>query len=91
MGSCRRRRNSILIACNRARIRFLIVLRPMTKVPGMVEVFSGKQGARDDSQEAEIKDLHAKIGELTVAKDAARAYAVPPAPRSCSLSKAFSR
>ncbi len=33
MGSCHRRRNAILIACNRASIRFLIVLRPMTKDP----------------------------------------------------------
>ena len=33
MGSCHRRRNSILIACSRASIRFLIVLRPMTKAP----------------------------------------------------------
>ncbi len=44
---------------------------------GMVGVFSGKQAARDGSHEAEIKDLHAKIGELTVEKD--------------FLSKAFSR
>jgi len=36
---------------------------------GMVDVFSGKKGARDGSHEAEIKDLHAKIGELTVEKD----------------------
>ncbi len=36
---------------------------------GMVDVFSGKQGARDSSHEVEIKDLHAKIGELTVEKD----------------------
>src|ERR1700730_5841209 len=33
MGSCIFLRNSILIACILARIRFLIVLRPMTKVP----------------------------------------------------------
>jgi len=58
---------------------------------GMVEVFSGKQGGREASHEAEVKELHAKIGELTVEKDAARAYAAPLAPRSCSLSKAFSR
>jgi transposase len=44
---------------------------------GMVDVFSGKKGARDGSHEAEIKDLHAKIGELTVEKD--------------FLAKAFSR
>ncbi len=44
---------------------------------GMVDVFSGKKGARDSSHEVEIKDLHAKIGELTVEKD--------------FLSKAFSR
>jgi transposase len=36
---------------------------------GMVDVFTGKPGARDGSHEAEIKDLHAKIGELTVEKD----------------------
>ncbi len=36
---------------------------------GMVEVFSGQQGGRDASHEAEIKALHAKIGELTVEKD----------------------
>ena len=36
---------------------------------GMVDVFSGKKGARDSSHESEIKDLHAKIGELTVEKD----------------------
>ncbi len=44
---------------------------------GMVDVFSGKKGARDGSREPEIKELHAKIGELTVEKD--------------FLSKAFSR
>lgn len=44
---------------------------------GMVDVFSGKQAGGDGSREAEIKDLHAKIGELTVEKD--------------FLSKAFSR
>jgi transposase len=30
---------------------------------GMVEVFSGKQGGREASHEAEVKELHAKIGE----------------------------
>ncbi len=44
---------------------------------GMVDVFSGKPSGRDGSHEAEIKELHAKIGELTVEKD--------------FLSKAFSR
>ena len=44
---------------------------------GMVGVFSGKQASGDGSHEAETKDLHAKIGELTVEKD--------------FLSKAFSR
>src|SRR5262245_11188717 len=33
MGSCIRLRNSILIACSFRTIRFLIVLRPMTKEP----------------------------------------------------------
>ncbi len=36
---------------------------------GLVDVFSGKPGRREVSHEAEIKELHAKIGELTVEKD----------------------
>ncbi len=40
----------------------------------MVEIFPGKQGGREASHEAEVKELHAKIGELTIEKDAARAY-----------------
>ncbi len=36
---------------------------------GMADIFSGKQGKRDGSHEAEVKELHAKIGELTVEKD----------------------
>ena len=43
----------------------------------MVDVFSGNRAGGDGSHEAEIKELHAKIGELTVEKD--------------FLSKAFSR
>ena len=36
---------------------------------GMVGVFSGKAKRSDGSHEAEIKELHAKIGELTVERD----------------------
>ena len=36
---------------------------------GMVDVFSGKPAGRESSHEAEVKELHAKIGELTVEKD----------------------
>ncbi len=36
---------------------------------GMVDVFSGKKGVRDGSHESEVKELHAKIGELTIEKD----------------------
>jgi transposase len=36
---------------------------------GMVEVFSGKPARRDGAHETEIKELHAKIGELTIEKD----------------------
>ncbi len=36
---------------------------------GMVEVFSGKPARRDGAHAAEIKELHAKIGELTIEKD----------------------
>jgi transposase len=38
-------------------------------VEGMSNVFSGKAGARDKGHESEIKDLHAKIGQLTVERD----------------------
>ncbi len=36
---------------------------------GMVEVFSGKSGRRKDMGEEQIKELHAKIGQLTVERD----------------------
>ncbi len=48
---------------------------------GMVEVFSGKVGRRDANHEVEIKELHAKIGELTVEKGGvARRFALWPRP-----------
>ena len=36
---------------------------------GMVDVFSARKGARDGSHDAEVKDLHAKIGELTAGEN----------------------
>ena len=36
---------------------------------GLVGIFSGKPTSTDHSHEAEIKELHAKIGELTIEKD----------------------
>lgn len=36
---------------------------------GMVEVFSGRPARRDGAHESEVKELHAKIGELTIEKD----------------------
>ena len=36
---------------------------------GMVAAFSGKAAAGKRDSEAEIRDLHAKIGQLTVEKD----------------------
>lgn len=36
---------------------------------GMVDVFSGKANHREIDQEARIKELHAKIGQLTVERD----------------------
>ena len=46
-------------------------------VDGLGEVFSnGTDGARRD-HESEVRNLHAKIGELTVERDIARAYASP--------------
>ncbi len=48
---------------------------------GMVDVFSGKKAGRDGSREAEIKELHAKIGELTIEKGGvARRFALCPKP-----------
>ena len=35
----------------------------------MADLFSGKAAAQQTSREAEVKALHAKIGELTVEKD----------------------
>ena len=36
---------------------------------GMVEVFSSKTARREEVGEAQIKDLHAKIGQLTIERD----------------------
>ncbi len=36
---------------------------------GLVGIFSGKPASGDSSHEAEVKELHAKIGELTIEKD----------------------
>ncbi len=38
-------------------------------VDGLADVFSGKRERRQGDSEARIKELHAKIGELTVEKD----------------------
>ena len=35
----------------------------------MVDVFSSKKGGREASHEEAVKELHAKIGELTIEKD----------------------
>jgi transposase len=36
---------------------------------GLAEVFAGKTGRSDAAHEAQIKELHAKIGQLTVERD----------------------
>jgi transposase len=36
---------------------------------GMAEVFAGKSARREDLGEARIKELHAKIGQLTIERD----------------------
>ena len=36
---------------------------------GLVGIFSVKPASQDVSHEAEVKELHAKIGELTIEKD----------------------
>lgn len=38
-------------------------------VEGLTEVFAGKTERNDAAHEAQIKELHAKIGQLTVERD----------------------
>lgn len=38
-------------------------------IAGLSEVFTGKTGRNDVVHESQIKDLHAKIGQLTVERD----------------------
>ena len=38
-------------------------------VDGLAEVFADRRGSRQSEQETTIRDLHAKIGELTVERD----------------------
>jgi transposase len=47
----------------------LVALWKGQAVEGLADVFSGKAGQRDASHETQIKDLHAKIGQLTVERD----------------------
>ena len=44
---------------------------------GLGEVFSNREKRPRRDHESEVRDLHAKIGELTVERDLARAYASP--------------
>jgi len=46
-------------------------------IENMADIFSSKKDRQKDNREAEVKELHAKIGELTVEND--------------FLSRAFSR
>lgn len=47
----------------------LIAKWKATAKEGLVGLFSGKQQRQAGDDEARIKELHAKIGELTVEKD----------------------
>ena len=38
-------------------------------IEGLAEVFTGKTGRNDAAHEAQVKDLHAKIGQLMVERD----------------------
>ncbi|ADD68249.1 transposase IS3/IS911 family protein [Denitrovibrio acetiphilus DSM 12809] len=38
-------------------------------IEGMATIFSNKHSKSEEMSEAEIKDLHAKIGQLTVERD----------------------
>ena len=58
---------------------------------GLGAVFSNGAERATQNHEAEVHDLHAKIGQLTVERDLARAYASPPGRRSCSVAKGLKR
>jgi transposase len=36
---------------------------------GLADIFTGKAGRNDSAHEAKIKELHAKIGQLTMERD----------------------
>ena len=38
-------------------------------IEGLGDIFTGKTGRNDIAHEAQIKELHAKIGQLTVERD----------------------
>jgi transposase len=38
-------------------------------IEGLADVFAGKNGRNDGAHEAQITELHAKIGQLTVERD----------------------
>ncbi len=38
-------------------------------VDGMASVFDGRAAERDQGRDAELKDLHAKIGQLVIERD----------------------
>jgi transposase len=38
-------------------------------IEGLADIFTGKTGRNDIAHEAQIKELHAKIGQLTVERD----------------------
>ena len=38
-------------------------------IEGLAEVFTGKKGRNETAHEAQITELHAKIGQLTVERD----------------------
>ena len=43
--------------------------RKRQAIDGLEEVFAGGRASRDSEHEATVRDLHAKIGELTVERD----------------------
>jgi transposase len=49
--------------------RFLADFKARLTMDGLGEVFSNGTGRARRGHEAEVRDLHAKIGELTVERD----------------------
>jgi transposase len=51
-------------------------------IDGMAGVFDGKAGERDQGREVEVRELHAKIGQLVIERDLCEGLLVKGQPAS---------